>query len=261
MKRLIRRTLRSLGFDLVRYTPDSGSEFANLQDLSAQQRNTILAARPFTMTSVERMTALINAVTYVVENDIPGDIAECGVWRGGSMMTIALTLLAHGDRSRALYLYDTFEGMSAPTADDKSLAGISADELLKKDRPGTGIWCYASLDDVRANLLSTGYPEDRIHLIKGKVEDTIPQTLPSELAILRLDTDWYESTKHELIHLYPLLHSDGILVIDDYGHWQGARKAVDEYFREQGQRVFLHRIDYTGRLLVKSSSASRARGS
>ena len=117
------------------------------------------------MTSVERMTALINAVTYVVENDIPGDITECGVWRGGSMMTIALTLLAHGDRSRALYLYDTFEGMSAPTADDKSLAGISADELLKKDRPGTGIWCYASLDDVRANLLSTGYPEDRIHLI------------------------------------------------------------------------------------------------
>ena len=167
------------------------------------------------------------------------------------MMTIALTLLAQGDRSRSLYLYDTFEGMSAPTADDKSLDGVPADELLDRDPKGTGLWCYATLDDVRANMLSTGYPADKIHLIKGKVEDTIPQNLPASLALLRLDTDWYESTKHELTHLYPRLSAKGILVINDYGHWQGARKAVDEYLHERGDKVYLHRINYTGRILVK----------
>jgi hypothetical protein len=206
------------------------------------------------MTTVERMLALINAVTYVTNNRIPGDIAECGVWRGGSMMVAAATLIALGDISRSLYLYDTYEGMPAPSEHDKSFDGVTADQRLKSTPQGAGVWCYASIEDVRANILSTGYPADKIHLIKGKVEETIPQTIPASLAILRLDTDWYESTRHELNHLYPLLHDRGILIIDDYGYWQGARKAVDEYFHEHGNGVFLHRIDYTGRLLVKTES-------
>jgi hypothetical protein len=107
------------------------------------------------------------------------------------------------------------------------------------------------MEDVRANLLSTGYPAEKIHLIKGKVEDTIPGTLPRGLSILRLDTDWYESTRHELIHLYPLLHPKGVLIIDDYGDWQGAKKAVDEYFKES--EIFLHRIDRTGRIAIKGA--------
>ena len=221
-------------------------------DLSAQEKRIISTAKPFTGTSIERMAALINAVTYITRHGIPGDIAECGVWRGGSMMTIALTLLALGDKSRSLYLYDTFEGMSSPTEYDKSGDGVSAEEQLRREPKGTGVWCYASLDDVRANILSTGYPEKNIHLIKGKVEDTIPRTIPSSLSLLRLDTDWYESTKHELTHLYPLLQAKGVVIIDDYGHWEGARKAVDEYFQERGEAVYLHRIDYTGRSLVKT---------
>ncbi len=206
------------------------------------------------MTSVERMAALINAVTYVSQNRIAGDIAECGVWRGGSMMTVALTLLALGDRSRTLYLFDTFEGMSLPTGNDKSFDGISAESQLERDPQGTGIWCYASLDDVRTNILSTGYPAEKIQLIRGKVEDTIPAHMPSKLSLLRLDTDWYESTKHELKHLYPILDRKGILIIDDYGHWQGARKAVDEYFSDMRDSVYLHRIDYTGRIVVKTGN-------
>ena len=252
MKRLLKNALRRVGYDLVRYS--SGSELASVRDLSEAEQKIISTARPFTMTSVERMAALINAVTYVSKNRIPGDIAECGVWRGGSMMTVALTLLAHGDRSRSLYLFDTFEGMSVPTGDDKSLDGVSADVQLKRDPRGTGIWCYASLEDVRTNILSTGYPEEKIHLIKGKVEETIPRTNPPKLSLLRLDTDWYESTKHELEHLYPILDPKGILIIDDYGHWQGARKAVDEYFAERDGDIYLHRIDYTGRILVRTGS-------
>jgi hypothetical protein len=87
--------------------------------------------------------------------------------------------------------------------------------------------------------------------IKGKVEETIPGTLPKEISLLRLDTDWYESTLHNLVHLYPLLRKGGILILDDYGHWQGARKATDEYFARENIIPFLSRIDYTGRLYVK----------
>ena len=253
MKQLVKKILHRMGYDLVRYPPIVPSDMDSVADLTEQEKNIILTARPFTMTGLERMAALINAVNHLTENKVPGDIAECGVWRGGSMMVIALALLARGDRSRSLYLYDTFEGMSAPTAHDRSHDGIPADELLRRTPDKTGIWCYASLEDVRANILSTGYPEEQVHLIRGKVEETIPRVLPTSLSLLRLDTDWYESTKHELNHLYPLLNTSGIMVIDDYGHWQGARRAVDEYFRERDEKVYLHRIDYTGRMLVKGT--------
>jgi hypothetical protein len=252
MKKLLRKALRRLGWDLVPYSSDRPWEFASLPDLSEPQRSIIMAAKPFTMTTMERMAALISAVTYVTQNQTAGDIAECGVWRGGSMIPVALTLLAHGDRSRSLYLFDTFEGMTPPDEADRDLYGVSAGSQLKRDPQGTGIWCYASLEDVRANMLATGYPKDKIHFLKVKVEDTLPVHSPASLAILRLDTDWYESTRHELIHLYPLLRRQGVLILDDYGHWRGARKAVDEYFAELGGGVYLHRIDYAGRLVIKT---------
>jgi O-methyltransferase len=104
------------------------------------------------------------------------------------------------------------------------------------------------------NMLSTGYPEEKVHFIKGKVEETLPSVLPDQLALLRLDTDWYESTKHELIHLFPLLDSRGLLIIDDYGHWQGVRKAIDEYFSEHKLNLYLHRVDYSCRVAVRTGA-------
>jgi O-methyltransferase len=247
MKRLIRTGLRRLGYDFVHHLEVTDP----IRDLMDAERAIIWRAKPFTMTSLERMAALVNAVNYVARNKIPGDIAECGVWRGGSMMIVALTLLLNGDKGRSLYLYDTFEGMSAPTDADKSADGVLAGDLLAQAQREEAIWCYSDIEEVRKNLVSTGYPAEKIHLIKGKVEETIPRTLPRELSILRLDTDWYESTKHELTHLYPLLRREGVLIIDDYGDWQGARKAVDEYFRSS--RAFLHRIDRTGRMVIKTA--------
>jgi len=101
-------------------------------------------------------------------------------------------------------------------------------------------------------MRSTGYPEDQVIFIKGRVEDTIPQTVPEQIALLRLDTDWYESTYHELIHLYPRLVNRGILILDDYGYWQGARKAVDTYFQENKVGMYLHRVDESARIGVKT---------
>jgi hypothetical protein len=167
------------------------------------------------------------------------------------MMSAALMLKALGDTSRRLVLYDTFEGMSEPTDRDRTLQGISAQQILAAEPPRSGYWCYASLEDVQANLRSTGYPDDKIVYVRGRVEETIPREIPERIALLRLDTDWYESTRHELEHLYPRLSPHGIMIIDDYGHWQGARAAVDEFLARGAGPLFLQRIDYTGRLVLK----------
>jgi O-methyltransferase len=257
MKSIIKGLFRRVGFEIVRYRPNR--EHVKIRDMTDRENKIVQSVRPYTLTGDERIAALMNAVRYVVEQKIPGDIAECGVWRGGSMMAAALALLYHGDSSRHLYLYDTFEGMSEPTEHDQSFAGLSAQSQLARDPAGTGIWCRSPIEDVRANILSTGYPEERVHLIPGKVEETLPSIRPDCLSILRLDTDWYESTKHELICLFPLLDSQGLLIIDDYGHWQGARKAVDEYLTERKLNLYLHRVDYTCRVGVRNGSLSAAK--
>ena len=203
------------------------------------------------MTSPERLNALILATRYVSRYGIPGDVVECGVWRGGSMQAVALTLLAATENTRDLYLFDTYEGMPPPGEEDKRRDGASAADLLKTAHRGAGIWAVATLEDVRAGLEQIPYPTERIHFVKGLVQDTVPVQAPERIAILRLDTDWYASTRHELEHLFPLLQPGGILVIDDYGDWQGARQAVDEYFAACRLPYFMHRIDETGRLVVK----------
>lgn len=223
-------------------------------DLPPADRSILRRASAFTMTSVARQVALLEAVQYVVQRDIPGAFVECGVWRGGSAMIIAMALAEAGIVDRDLYLFDTYDGMTEPTDLDRSLDGRTAREQLavqSKD-DASSVWCRASLDEVRHNMDSTGYPAERIHLVAGPVERTIPACAPAAISLLRLDTDWYESTRHELHHLFPRVSPDGVVIIDDYGHWQGARRAVDEYFQERQARHLMHRLDYTGRMFIKN---------
>ncbi len=218
-------------------------EYPDLQD---EVIETINRVRRATMTGPARVAAVCHAVEYIVRGEIPGTIVECGVWKGGSMMAAALTL-QRLKAKRELYLFDTFDGMTPPTSADKDLRGRLADERL-------GPYSYSHLrvtvEHVAANLESTGYRNSLIHYVRGPVEETLPEKAPEQIALLRLDTDWYESTLHEMKTLFPRLSPGGILIIDDYGDWQGARKAVDEYFANHA--VFLSRIDFTGRLMVKS---------
>lgn len=209
----------------------------------------------FSMTSRERLHALYQAICHVEREGIPGAIVECGVWRGGSIMLACRTLLALGSREREVCLFDTFEGMTEPEDDDVDPEGRPARELLARAAPSgdaSSIWCVASQDEVRANVLGTGYPAARCRFIAGRVEDTLPAQAPERIALLRLDTDWYASTRHELEHLVPRLAEGGVLIIDDYGHWRGARRAVDEYFAARRPRPLLHRIDGTARIGVVS---------
>lgn len=246
---LIKKTARLFGFEIVRHP----AEEHYLPDVPPVFMETYKKVRPYTMTSPERIIALCEAVKYVQNKHIEGDIVECGVWKGGSMMAVAETLLEVDDTSRDLYLFDTFEGMSPPTENDVDIAGITAKSLLNRSDKGRdeSVWCHATLEFVKEALGSTGYPNGKTHFIKGMVEQTIPQFVPDKIALLRLDTDWYESTKHEMEHLFPRLSKGGVLIIDDYGHWQGARKAVDEYLEKNDVKILLNRIDYTGRIAVK----------
>jgi O-methyltransferase len=197
--------------------------------------------KPYTITSIERMYAIFKSTEYICKNNIAGDYVECGVWKGGSSMMAALSLMHFGLDNKELWLYDTFEGMPAASDKDVDCGGIGGDEY-EGEMLGT-------LEEVKKNMELTGYPAI---YIKGKIEETMPGNIPFRISLLRLDTDWYESTLHELTYLYPLLISGGVLIIDDYGHWQGAKLAVDSYFESIGVFPFLQRIDYTGRIMIKT---------
>jgi O-methyltransferase len=210
----------------------------------------IRAVRPYSMTGNDKLHALISATKYVSRYDVPGDIVEFGVWRGGGMKAVALTLEAADDFSRDLYLYDTFEGMTAPTDKDVRFDGAPAAGLLETSGKDTAVWAVASLEDVQERFTDGRYPQDKIHFIKGPVEETVPEHLPEQISILRLDTDWYESTDHEFKHAYDRLVSGGVLMIDDYGWWQGSRTATDEFLERTGAKLLLLRMA-SGRVAIK----------
>jgi O-methyltransferase len=216
------------------------------QSVTDDLRELIEHAGPHTTTGVDALAALYDAVRYVVRARIPGAFVECGVWKGGSLLAVARTLAALGETERELVGFDTFAGMPPPTDRDRRFDGQRAAERPNMNLDGT-----PSVDDVRALLAGSGYPADRIRLVPGRVEETIPVEAPERIALLRLDTDWYESTRHELEHLYPRLSSGGVLIVDDYGHWQGAREATEEFLDALERPLYLHRVDYTVRLAVK----------
>lgn len=212
----------------------------------------IEATRPFTMTSTERQWALISALKYVQQGQVAGDIVECGVWKGGNLAITGLVGQHLGQRWK-VWGYDTFEGMSEPTVlDQGNFDGAPASkEFQRSQRDGYNAWCYAPLEEVRSNIRRCGVDLADYQFVKGKCEETLTrfENIPDRIAVLRLDTDWYESTKMELDVLFPRLTKYGVLIIDDYGHWSGAKRAVDEYFRDRP--VLMNRIDYTARLILK----------
>ena len=236
------------------------SLLAGLTDIDPAFGPLYEACKAYTMQSVERLYALYKAVEYIAKAHIPGDIVETGAWRGGGMMLVAHTLLMVGDLSRRLVLFDTFEGHPKPDAElDVDLRGNRAvDEWQRHqttDPPGE--WGKVSVEEVRANMTSTGYPMRNVVLVKGMVENTVSVNAPEQIALLRLDTDWYESTRVALKVLFPRLSDHGVLIVDDC-HYRGQREAVDKYFMQEGPAPLLNRVDYSCRLGVKPSKKKTA---
>ncbi|WP_084062913.1 TylF/MycF/NovP-related O-methyltransferase [Arenimonas malthae] len=225
---------------------------SKLSDIPPWQRAVLAEVKPYTMAGVARTLSTISVVEYIVKQGIQGAVVECGVWRGGQMMAAALSLLEL-KAERDIFLFDTFSGMTEPGVSDLDHSGAPAAPVYMDSlgRPIGSRWCEAGIDDVRRNLNSTGYPSSRIHYVQGDVEETIPRAAPEQIAYLRLDTDWYSSTAHELEHLFPRVSQHGVVTIDDYGHWLGARQATDEYLAKNRVRAMMHRIDYSARQFVK----------
>jgi hypothetical protein len=244
----VKRLLDRFGYDIVRrdrdqrFPPDYDPATIELYE----------KVKPYTLTSHERVATLRQAVIYVVKAEIPGAIVECGVWRGGSMLAVATTLVSLGVTDRDLYLFDTFTTMPPPGEEDVSVLGQPVADFYD-DALKSPVFAYLPMEEVKALLAKTGYPAERMHFVKGMVEDTIPDQAPEQIALCRLDTDLYVSTVHEMRHLFPRIPEGGVLLVDDYGEYLGARKAVDEYFAQHGIDILLNRIDMTGRLAVMTS--------
>jgi len=214
------------------------------QDFSEFSKQLLEQVRPCTMTSPERIITLEYAVRYLVKANIPGDLVETGVGAGGSMMAAAYTLLELHAGERDLYLYDTYAGMATPSDRDISILGKPAmRKYARKVKDGECTWHNYPIELVRDNMLKTGYDESRIKLVKGLVQDTLPGHGSSSIALLRLDTNLYESTCCEMEELFPKLSVGGVFIVDDYNRWIGQREAIDEYFDKHNINMLLTRID------------------
>jgi hypothetical protein len=238
IKELLNRLRPTPALEGLSIPPDMEPEFLALYE----------RFREFSMTSIERMYALYQATKHILDNQIGGDIVECGVWRGGSMMMCAAMLAERSHHGRKIYLYDTFAGMTEPGEKDIDYSGDSAKTKWWNNEAWK--WTCVSQAAVRTNFRNQNLDSDALVFVEGNVMETIPAKIPQCTALLHLDTDWYDSTRHELIHLFPSISHGGVIIIDDYGHFRGAREAVDDYIRFHGVKILLSRIDYTGRLGV-----------
>jgi O-methyltransferase len=195
-----------------------------------------------------------DAIRYVMDNNIDGAIVECGVGEGNFEAVCITELMARG-QARDIHMFDTFKGLTAPgvndyTTDDTPFYKMTNHEVVEEWNKhvvvdGLNNWCYCSLERVQERLNEFNYDQSKLHYVIGDVMDTLalPVNIPEKIALLRLDTDWYESSKFELLKLYGNVVSGGLIIFDDYHHWAGQKKAVDEFFVEINHAPSLIPVD------------------
>jgi len=250
LKKLIRYFLKSSPYIIInknyRVPPYQIAEASELE------KEICKISSKYSMTSLPRLWTLIQAIKEIHFKNLEGDIVECGVWKGGNLILSQL-LVENYKLNKKVYGYDTFAGMSQPCdMDVQRITGEFAEvEWKNRNKQNQNLWCYSSFEEVQTNIKNNVENFNNVRLIQGKVEETLEDenNLPKTISLLRLDTDWYESTKIELQVLYPRLVKGGVLIIDDYGMWDGCRRAVDEYFKDS--YVWLHYIDEGCRLVIK----------
>ena len=253
----VKNLIRKSGWALIKRSLLEQILYGIPSDYEAEHSKTYNKVKAYTLASSQRIVAICNAVEYITKNNIEGAIAGCGVWRGGVIMASIDTLQKNLDVERDIYLYDTFEGMITPghkydiKRDGTTGVGKTAEELYQHATADDVAFCYSSLEEVTENIESYGYPADKVHYVKGMVENTIPQTEPSKIAILYFSISFYESVGHALKYLYPLLAPGGVIIISDYGDWEGTKRAVDEYISANKIKLLLNRIDNTGKIGIK----------
>jgi O-methyltransferase len=239
------------------YSEKSSKLLDNLYNYSPEVRKIIKLSRPFTMTSNQSICALVTATKYIDDCLIAGDIVECGVWAGGSIIA---SKLAHNKTSnRSFWLFDTFEGMTEPTIKD----GVVAQKVfdLETQNGKDSNWLKISKEVVQKNIIDTTGDDDFCNYISGPIEDTLinqKALLPNQIAILRIDTDWHDSTLAALENLFHLVVPGGIVILDDYGFWEGSRLATESFFKKQSFKPFLIPVDKTTVFFQKNNLLNNA---
>lgn len=254
LKRLVQSGLNSFGYELVRHK--SHREFVFPLEACPEDLDLLryVIDNHLSMVSPEGLWSTLSAVKYVCENEIPGDFVECGVWRGGNAI-IAAEIFRRYESQKKVYLFDTFSGMSEPTSEDRGLADSqpAMAQYLESDKGTHNEWCYAPIGEVRRHFTDKNLLTRNVVFVEGDVEMTLQNSknLPSQIALLRLDTDWYGSTKLELEVLFPKVSVGGCLIVDDYGFWSGSKKATDEYFSNQKVTPLFHVTDGSRRIAIR----------
>jgi hypothetical protein len=261
VKRIVRKVLGILGYELVRKRTGGKithpSEYPYPIEFSKTETALIdyVYKHMLTMTSRERLFATLMSCKYVCESGIEGDFVECGVWRGGNSIIAAGVFDMYRDQNRKVYLYDTFsgfDGIACGKEDYVLHTGLKDDLSSKKFLRLYGKNADINQSCVKQNFEKAGLLSENIVFVKGNVMETLDHDIPNKIAVLRLDTDWYESTQKEMRILYPRISANGIFMSDDYGHCAGHKQAIDEYFSKNRNRPFMQYIDYAGRLAIKA---------
>jgi len=249
LSKLVRHVANRMGYEIKRKPKRDDSVPVEFSKIEREVFHYIFDNK-LTMVSPQRLIATILASKYVVDSEINGDFVECGVWRGGNSLAAKMIFEAYGCE-KTVYLFDTFSGMTQPADSDWRIRGGAS---AKQEFEEIDYWCYATLDDVKKNFEKAHVNMNGVKFVVGDVSETllIDENLPKNISVLRLDTDWYESTLIEMEKLYPLLSTKGVLLIDDYGYWDGARKAIEHFFQNPAhKRPFIQLTDREGRSAIK----------
>jgi O-methyltransferase len=250
LKSIVKKVLRIFNLELrtlvaIKFPPE-----LSIQEIQAI---TYVKNNHLTMGSILKLIDTAMAVKYIIKNNISGDFVECGVWRGGHSI-LAKKIFELNGSDKKVWMFDTFTGMSKPNAVDAKISKPDKAIIkynLTKNKNFTS-WCYAPLNIVINNCIKANINLKQIYFIKGDVLKTLnKENLPESISFLRLDTDFYKSTKKELEILYPRIAKNGVITIDDYGSWQGSRKAVDEYFLKNKVNLFFNIVNYSQRTAIK----------
>lgn len=204
-----------------------------------RQKRIAQIVRPFTLVGPERIRSIYDLARRIETEGIPGDVVECGVWNGGTAAILA-HFATHSRLERTVWLFDSFEGMPQPTGKD----GEDALAHVGKE--------VGDIEKVRLVLEFVGGDMRRVRIVKGWFQDTFPTVTIPQIALLNIDSDWYESVKLCLETFYCAVVPGGFISIDDYGHWPGCKQAVDEFFKAKELSYKLNVVDYTARWFQKT---------
>lgn len=222
---------------------------------------------PYTMLPLERLISLYDQARFCEREGVEGAFVECGVWKGGAVGLMALAA-GGSDGTRQLHLFDAFTDICEPDSDVDGARAVRETKRVGGANGASGrlqpldgfydkVGGHGTLEGC-VDLLQKriGYPANRVQYHVGWFQDTLPEAAPKigPIAILRLDGDWYASTKVCLEHLFNSVVKGGIVIIDDYGTYEGCQRAVDEFLTARGLKAYLHQVDTGCHYFVKAAA-------